>query len=58
MIEKKGKGLVLEEPKTDSSKATVVLTSALQAILDRKWTKKKKHKLKTNIDLEYVCSWS
>lgn len=57
MIEKKGKGLVLEEPKTDSSKATVALTSVLQTMLDRKWTEKKKHKLKTNIDLEYVCSW-
>lgn len=57
MIEKKGIGLVLEPPKTESSKATVVMTSALKSILEKELIEKKKHKLKTRIDLEYICSW-
>lgn len=56
-VEKKGIGLVLEEPKTESSKAKVMMTTDLQAKLEEIRTENKKHKLKTGINLEYVCSW-
>ena len=57
MIEKKGIGLVLESPKTEASKAIVTLTEGLIKILEKELIRQKKHKLKTGITLEYVCSW-
>ena len=56
-VEKKGEGVILETPKTESSKSKVALTKDL--INELKVFKKeiKKHKLKTGIDLEFVCSW-
>lgn len=57
MVEKRGEGLVLEYPKTDSSKDTVVMTKALKDKLKAVEKEHKIHKLKTGIELEYVCSW-
>lgn len=57
MIEKKGIGLVLESPKTEASKATIALTEGIIKVLEKELIEQKKHKLKTGITLEYVCSW-
>lgn len=57
IVEKKGSGLVLKEPKTESSKANVALTKELHSMLKSALSEQKKHKLKTGIELEYVCCW-
>lgn len=49
--------MVLESPKTDSSKSTVMLTKKLIEELKLVEIERKKHKLKTGIDLDFVCSW-
>lgn len=56
-VEKKGEGVVLETPKTPSSNAKVVLTKDLITEFKRFKKEAKKHKLKTGIDLDFVCCW-
>lgn len=55
-VEKKGKGVVLESPKTDSSKSTVMLTDELIKELKAADKERKIHKLKSGIELKFVCS--
>lgn len=57
LVDKHGIGLELEEPKTESSKDIVVMTGELNKMLKSIELEYKKHKLKTGIDLEYVCGW-
>ena len=57
MVEKKGEGLVLENTKTPASEAKVVLTKDLKAKIKYVLKEQKKHKLKTGIELEYICCW-
>ena len=54
-IEKKGLGVVMETPKTESSKAKVMLTNELIEELKILKKEQKKHKLKTGIDLVFLC---
>lgn len=56
-VEKKGKGVVLGPPKTDSSRDKVMMTSELLEELKELKKNQKIHKLKTGIDLEFVCRW-
>lgn len=54
----KGKGILeLDEPKTESSQAPVAMTESLIRELKRIQIVHKKHKLQTNIDIEFVCGW-
>ena len=57
-VEKKGCGVVLESPKTEKSKGKVILTSELIDILKELKIEQKKHKLKTGIELDFVCCWN
>lgn len=57
MVEKKVKGLVLEDTKTPSSEAKVALTKDLTSVLKSVLKEQKKHKLKSKIEIEYVCRW-
>ncbi|QUH20243.1 tyrosine-type recombinase/integrase [Alkaliphilus sp. B6464] len=57
MVEKTKEGPVLEEPKTESSKDTVAMTKDLLDKLKQIDKEYKKYKLKTGIELEFVCSW-
>lgn len=55
-VEKKGKGVVLESPKTEESKSKIMLTNELIEELKILEKDQKIHKLKTGIDLDFVCS--
>ncbi|QUH20259.1 tyrosine-type recombinase/integrase [Alkaliphilus sp. B6464] len=57
MVEKTKEGPVLEGPKTESSKDTVAMTNDLLDKLKQIDKEYKKHKLKTGIELDFVCSW-
>lgn len=56
-VEKTGQGVVLEEPKTESSKDKVILTKKLIEELKILRKEQLKHKLETGIDLDFVCCW-
>lgn len=56
-IEKKGKGVVLDTPKTEKSKDKVMLPDVLTKELEALKTAHKKHKLEHGIDLDFVCCW-
>lgn len=56
-VEEKGKGIVLDDPKTDASKAKVIMTDELAEELSELKKNQKIHKLKTGIDLDFVCRW-
>jgi len=49
--------VVLEEPKTESSKDKVILTKKLIEELKILRKEQLKHKLETGIDLDFVCCW-
>ena len=57
-VEKKGKGVVLDTPKTEKSMSKVMMTDLLTQELKRLKTKHKKHKLENGIELDFVCCWS
>lgn len=57
MVEKAKIGLELEDPKTESSKDIVYMTKDLKNKLLEVQRERKKHKLKTGIELNYVCCW-
>lgn len=56
-VEKKGEGVVLEEPKTEKSKDKVMLPDVLTKELKKLKREHKKHKLEHGIDLDFVCCW-
>ena len=56
-VEKKGEGVVLETPKTEKSKAKVMLPDVLTKELKILKREHRKHKLEHGIDLEFVCCW-
>ena len=57
--EKTGKGTILGDPKTESSKDSVAMTDSLASELKRAAKNQKIHKLQhgVNTRFEYVCSW-
>lgn len=55
-VEKRGLGVVLESPKTDASKDKVALTQELIEELKELKKNQKIHKLKTGIELNFVCT--
>ncbi len=57
-VEKKGQGVVLESPKTEKSKAKVIMTQELIKELKILKREHKKHKLENGIDLDFVCCWN
>lgn len=57
LVEVTGEGLVLDDTKTPESEATVALTEALILALKHNDKEQKKHRLRTGIELEYVCGW-
>lgn len=56
-VEKKGEGVILEEPKTEKSKDKVMLPDVLTKELKALKREHKKHKLEHGIDLNFVCCW-
>ena len=56
-VEKKGQGVVLGDPKTESSKSKVMMTDELIEELKELKKNQKIHKLKTGIELDFVCRW-
>lgn len=56
-VEKKGEGVILEEPKTEKSKDKVMLPDVLTKELKALKREHNKHKLEHGIDLNFVCCW-
>lgn len=57
-VEKKGKGVVLDTPKTEKSMDKIIMTDMLVKELKKLKVEHKKHKLENGIELDFVCCWN